>query len=114
MFRHFLHPVRAGREEIKVIKMVKDKIVTVICTLMVFFPWTILPLRTYDWALESPVAEIMICSYAAVMILGGIFTILFYAKAKVRNSLMKICVIVNGLYAAGGVAAFGMLMNTLE
>lgn len=45
--------------------MMKDKIVTVVCTLMIFFPWTILPLRTSDWALESPVAEIMICSYAS-------------------------------------------------
>lgn len=90
----------------------KDKIVTVVCTLMIFFPWTILPLRTSDWALESPVAEIMICSYAVVMILAGIFTICSYVKAKVQNPLMKVCVMVNGLYVAGGVVVLGMLMNS--
>ncbi|MFR4144861.1 MAG: hypothetical protein ACLT1K_13205 [[Clostridium] leptum] len=38
----------------------KNKILTAISTIMLFVPWTILPLRTFDWALESPVAEIMI------------------------------------------------------
>ena len=37
---------------------------------------SILPLRTFDWALESPVAEIMVYSYAAFMIFSGIFSIL--------------------------------------
>ena len=36
----------------------KNKILTAISTIMLFVPWTILPLRTFDWALESPVAEI--------------------------------------------------------
>lgn len=34
----------------------KNKILTAISTIMLFVPWTILPLRTFDWALESPVA----------------------------------------------------------
>ena len=38
----------------------KNKICTAIATLMLFIPWTILPLRTFDWALESPAAEIII------------------------------------------------------
>ena len=38
----------------------KNKILTAISTIMLFVPWTILPLRTFDWALESPVAEIMV------------------------------------------------------
>ena len=46
----------------------KNKILTAISTIMLFVPWTILPLRTFDWALESPVAEIMVYSYAAFMI----------------------------------------------
>lgn len=32
----------------------KNKILTAISTIMLFVPWTILPLRTFDWALESP------------------------------------------------------------
>lgn len=37
----------------------RNTILTVLCTLMLFIPWTILPLRSFRWALESPVAEIM-------------------------------------------------------
>ena len=46
----------------------KNKILTAISTIMLFVPWTILPLRTFDWALESPVAEIMVYSYAAALL----------------------------------------------
>lgn len=88
----------------------KNKILTTISTIMLFIPWTILPLRTFDWALESPVAEIMISCYAAFMIFSGVFTIISYVKEKVQNNLMKVCLIVNGLYAVGGVAAFAMMV----
>jgi len=88
----------------------KNKILTGISTLMMFIPWTIFPLRTLDWALKSPAAEIIISCYAAFMILSGIFTIASYMKAKVQNNLMKICLLVNGLYAVVGVAAFGLMM----
>ena len=81
----------------------KNKILTAISTIMLFVPWTILPLRTFDWALESPVAEIMISCYAAFMIFSGIFTIVSYAKAKVQNNLMKVDLVVNSLYAIFGV-----------
>ncbi len=88
----------------------KNKILTVISTIMLFVPWTILPLRTFDWALESPVAEIMISCYAAFMIFSGVFTIISYAKAKAQNNLMKVCLVVNSLYAVAGVAVFGMMV----
>lgn len=88
----------------------KNKILTAISTIMLFVPWTILPLRTFDWALKSPVTEIMISCYAAFMIFSGVFTIVSYVKAKAQNNLMKICLIVNGLYAVGGVAVFGMMI----
>lgn len=54
----------------------KNKILTAVSVIMMFVPWTILPLRTFDWALESPAAEIIIYSYAAFMIFSGIFSIL--------------------------------------
>ncbi len=88
----------------------KSKILTAISTIMLFIPWTILPLRTFDWALESPVAEIMIACYAAFMIISGVFTILSYVNAKAQNNLMKVCLIVNSLYAVFGVAALGMIL----
>lgn len=88
----------------------KNKILTTISVIMLFVPWTILPLRMFDWALESPVAEIMISCYAAFMIFGGVFTIISYVRAKVENLLMKICLIVNGLYAVGGIVIFAMMV----
>lgn len=88
----------------------KEKIFTSISTLMIFVPWTILPLRSFPWALESPAAEIIISGYAAIMILSGIFAILVYTKAHVQHTWMKLCVVINGVYMAGGIAAFLMML----
>lgn len=88
----------------------KTKILTAISTVMMFIPFTILPLRCFDWALASPVAEIMIYSYAAFMIFSGIFTAVFYAKAKARGNLMKVCLVVNILYA---IIAVGLLVMSV-
>lgn len=90
----------------------KTKILTAVSAIMLFVPWTILPLRTFDWALESPVAEIMIACYAAFMIFSGVFTIISYIKAKAQSNLMKVCLVVNSLYAVGGIVFVGMMINT--
>ena len=86
----------------------KNKILTAISTIMLFIPWTILPLRSFDWALESRVAEIMIFSYAAFMIFSGIFYILAYTKGKVKSKLMQVCVAINSIYAVGAIAIIAM------
>lgn len=87
----------------------KNKILTAISTVMLFVPWTILPLRIhFQWALDY--AHIMIPCYAVFMIFSGVFTIFSYVKENVQNNLMKVCLIVNSLYAAGGVAAIGMIL----
>ena len=88
----------------------KNKILTAVSTLMLFVPWTIIPLRMFDWALRSPAAEIMISCYAAFMIFSGIFTMIAYVRAKAQCSLMKVCFVVNSLYAAFGIAAFVMMI----
>lgn len=90
----------------------KNKMLTAVCILMIFIPWTILPLRSFDWALKSPAAEIMIACYAAFMVFSGVFTCLSYVRAGIQNYLMKICLIVNGLYAAAGVVLLGMLIQS--
>ena len=77
-----------------------------------FHPDPILPLRTFDWALESPVAEIMVYSYAAFMIFSGIFSILSYTKGKVKSKLMQVCVVINSIYAVGAIAIIGMNIVT--
>nr|WP_304710014.1 hypothetical protein [uncultured Acetatifactor sp.] len=87
----------------------KQIILTAICALMLFIPWTILPLRSFPWALESPTAAIMISCYAAFMVFSGVFTAVVYAKGKIQHTLMKICVVINGIYALGGVIAFALM-----
>lgn len=77
---------------------------------MLFIPWTILPLRSFPWALESPAAEIMISSYATFMIFSGIFTILSYTRWQVKGIWMQVCTAVNGIYAVGGIAAFALMI----
>lgn len=91
----------------------KNKICTALATVMLFVPWTILLLRTFDWALKSPVAEIMIYSYAAFMIFSGIFSILAYTKGKVKNKWMQVCAVVNGIYMVGAVAILCMAIASL-
>ena len=88
----------------------KNKVLTVVSTIMLFVPWTILPLRIiFQWALDY--AHIMIPCYAAFMIFGGVFTVISYVMAKVQNNLMKVCLIVNSIYAVFGVAVFGLMIK---
>lgn len=87
----------------------KNKIFTTISTIMLFIPWTILPLRSFDWALKSPTAEIMISCYALFMIFNGLFTIFAYMRIGVQTALMKVCLLINGLYAVFGIIVFAMM-----
>ena len=89
---------------------IKDIILTLICTLTLFVPWTLIPLRSYPWALESPMAEILIYTYAAFMLFSGIFAVLVYSVGKVQNRWMQICALINGLYAVGGTIIFVMIL----
>lgn len=98
-----------GKRRREIMSM-KDKIKITVCTVMLLIPWTILYLRRFDWALESPVAEIMIASYAVFMIFSGVFTIVAYTKNKLQNTLMKICLVINGLYGVGIIAALCMMI----
>lgn len=88
----------------------KKKIMTAVCTVMLLVPWSLLYLRTFIWALESPTAEIMIACYAVFMIFSGIFTIAAYTRAGIQHMWMKLCLVVNCLYAAGGAAALVMMI----
>ena len=71
---------------------------------MMVVPWTIFLLRMNAWALESPIAEIMIGCYCAFMVFSGIFTTLCYVKGGVKNKLMQVCLVVNDVYAISGIA----------
>lgn len=91
----------------------KNKILTAVSTIMLFVPWTIFPLRSFDWALKSPVAEIMVYGYAAFMIFSGVFSILAYTKGEVKSKLMQVCVVINSIYAAGAIGIIAMSVFTL-
>ena len=57
----------------------KTKIYTTVSTIMLFIPWGLLFLRRYDWALQMPMAKILISGCAALMIAGGVFSVIVYA-----------------------------------
>ena len=82
----------------------KSKVLTAVSTAMIFVPWTILP--------ESPTAEIMVSCYAVFMIFSGIFTLIAYNKAGVKNALMKICLVINMMYTVAGVIFLIMMLAT--
>ncbi|MDN6733940.1 MAG: hypothetical protein L0L58_10575 [Tetragenococcus koreensis] len=86
----------------------KNKIITTMSTLFMFIPWTILPLRMFDWALEQPQAETIIISYAVFMIFSGVFTLAAYSKDDEKNNLMKICLVINSLYLMFGILVLGL------
>lgn len=88
----------------------KNKIIQIISSIMVLIPWTILIFRTQQWALESPTAEIMIITYCILMIGIGIFTLVGYNKFKVQTTLMKICTVINTIYAVAGVFFLALII----
>jgi hypothetical protein len=91
--------------------MNKNKIITGLCILMLFIPWTLIALRSNEWALKSPTAEILIGSYSAFMVFCGIFTIVNFVKNEIQNPLMKICLLINGMYGVVGAAALLLMLN---
>ena len=87
----------------------KAKLSTAAATVMLFIPWTILILRTYDWALESPAAEIIVVLYAAFMIFSGIFTICAYRRSAARGRWLQLCTVINTIYAVGAFTILCMM-----
>lgn len=74
------------------------------------FPYTIFLIRAQAWALESPIAEITILCYSLLMIVGGVFTLISYQKWKIQQLIMKLCLVINGLYALVGFVILMMLL----
>ena len=88
------------------------KVITFISLVMVFLPWTIFPLRTNPWALQSPAAEIIVYSYAAFMIFSAIFTTAAYVKGKVKNRGMQIAMVIKDIYGFTALCLLGLAVNT--
>lgn len=91
----------------------KNRLFTIMNIFFIFVPWSILPLRTNAWALESPAAQIIIASYALFMVGCGVFAIFCYTRQGIRHTIMKICLVVHLLYMAGGGTALIMMLPGL-
>ena len=88
------------------------KLITFISVLMIFIPWTIFPIRTNPWALQSPAAEIIVYSYAAFMIFSAVFTTLAYTKGQVKNKVMQIALVINDIYGFTALCLLGMAVSS--
>lgn len=86
----------------------KNKVCTAVSTILLLPPFVLLFLRRWEWALESPVAEIMIYSCTAIMLLSGVFTALAY-RSGVKNRWMQVLLVVETLYAVLAVAILGLI-----
>ena len=86
----------------------KNKLCTAVSTILLLPPIVLLFLRRWEWALESPVAEIMIYSCTAIMLLSGVFTALAY-RSGVKNRWMQVLLVVETLYAVLAVAILGLI-----
>ncbi len=88
------------------------KIITFISLIMIFLPWTIFPLRTNPWALQSPAAEIIVYSYAAFMIFSAVFTTVAYTKGNVKNKVMQIAMVIHDIYGFTALCLLVLAVNT--
>ena len=86
----------------------KNKLCTAVSTILLLPPFVLLFLRRWEWALESPVAEIMIYSCTAIMLLSGVFTALAY-RSGVKTRWMQVLLVVETLYAVLAVAILGLI-----
>ena len=86
----------------------KNKLCTAVSTILLLPPFVLLFLRRWEWALESPVAEIMIYSCTAIMLLSGVFTALAY-RSGVKNRWMQVLLVVETLYAVLAVAILALI-----
>lgn len=86
----------------------KNKLCTAVSTILLLPPFVLLFLRRWEWALESPVAEIMIYSCTAIILLSGVFTALAY-RSGVKNRWMQVLLVVETLYAVLAVAILGLI-----
>ena len=69
--------------------------------LLAFVPWTILLVRTQEWALKSPAAEITIGIYSVEIMLAFLYCLILYTKKRHKDVLASIGLVANGLYAWG-------------
>ena len=86
----------------------KDNTCISSCAFTGLWPWTILLVRTHEWALKSPAAEITIGIYSVEIILAFLYCLILYTKKNHKDAMTSIGLVVNGLYAAGVLGIVGI------
>lgn len=84
---------------------------SIVAFLLAFVPWTILLIRTQEWALKSPAAEITIGIYSVEIILAFLYCLILYTKKNHKDVLASIGLVANGLYAAGVIGLMGISIS---
>lgn len=92
--------------------MKKITLLSVINFILIFVPWSIIYLRQYEFALESPNAEMIIACYSIFIIASFIFSLVLYTYKKKRDVLSSIALIINGVYTAGVIGIIGMSISS--
>lgn len=86
----------------------KISAMSVISLMTVLLPWTILYVRTYDFALVSPWAEIIIGIYSLLILCFFAFSAFVYFGKKRKDVIAALALMVNGIYAVGTVVLVGV------
>jgi hypothetical protein len=81
---------------------------SVLNLILTFVPWTILILRQYDFALQSPAAEIIITVYCIYIAGAFAFSLYLHTKKNMRDILSGIALILNSIYLAGALVMICM------
>lgn len=84
----------------------KTKVLTSVCTVMMLLPAAIFPLRPIFERYAAAAAPVC----AVIFILCGIFTACVFFKSDMKSDLLRLCLIVNVMYA---VFAFVLLVMIL-
>jgi len=76
--------------------------------LFTVLPWTILWVRTFDFALESPMAERIIGAYLGLIAIGFIISLIAYVKKEGRPGLLTGALLINGIYFIGSLGILAL------
>lgn len=88
---------------------IKKTVLSSVCTAMMILPWLLFFLRGQLERLHVYSGAAVIFA-AAFFIFCGIFTVYVYFAAGVRTDLLRLCMIVNGIYAVFAFVLLVMIM----
>lgn len=73
-------------------------------------PWSIVPLRSLDFATTEPIASQIILGYAVLLVLGAAVVSICFAFAERRDFAAKLLLIINCVYGVFGLLVLAQLL----